>query len=90
MGFIWSGCVHVVWTAVALEGYRGSRILEAESIRCTIHCIHEHVTDFWTDAGQVGLRCIEINFEMLQSMEKSKFNCFCRMLQPHGFAEETS
>jgi hypothetical protein len=68
VGFIWDGCVHVVWAAGALEGYTGSRILEAESGCCSIHSIQEHGTYSWAFARQLGWWGIEMHFEMLLSV----------------------
>ena len=79
--------MHVLRVAGTLEGYRCSRTFETKRARCTINCIHEHVANFWTNAGQVGLRCIEMNFKMCNSMNECDFVWLLWMLQLDGISE---
>ena len=70
----WSGCVHVVRAARALESYAGAGIRVAENTRCAIDGIQEHVTYLWTHTRQLGLCCVHTHFEMLLSVNESQFN----------------
>ena len=70
----WSGCVHVIWAARALENYAGAGIRVAENARCTIDGIQEHVTYLWTHTRQLGLRCVHMNFEVLLCVDEDDFD----------------